>query len=66
MFTKIATAEKVKTVTGETVIIEKFRKDGTKREFFTPTIDGKQITKTMFARLYDARSFSLKLVRKAI
>ena len=66
MFTKIATVETLKVVTGDNtvnVVIEKFRKEGTKREFFTPSIDGKRITRTMFARLYEAESFAKKVLR---
>jgi len=32
----------------------KYQKNGTKRAFFRPEFNGKAISRTMFARLYDA------------
>lgn len=37
------------------VEINKFRKTGTNRIFWTPEIEGKRITKTMFARMSQAK-----------
>ena len=55
MFTKIATPEVI-TDNSKTVMVEicKFKKNGSSREFFAPEIGGKRLTRTMFARKYDA------------
>jgi hypothetical protein len=43
---------------GKSCEIVKVIKDGTKRTFFTCMVDGKYITRTMFARQYDANSLA--------
>ena len=40
--------------TKESVLVSKVQKDGTKRTFFKIEKDGKLITRTMYARLYEA------------
>jgi len=66
MFNKVATIETLTVVHNGNAVkveIEKFRKEGTKREFFTPSIDGKRLTRTMFCRLYEAENFAKQVVR---
>ena len=44
-----------------TINIKRTVKEGTKRVFFYPeTIEGKKITRTLFARLYDAERLAFK------
>ena len=42
-------------ISGIIVEIKKVRKDGTKREFFRVTYEGKSVSSTLWARLYDAK-----------
>lgn len=51
-FTKISRSSKLKCrKTGDVVEVYKYVKDGTKRVFFTPELNGKRLSKTMYARL---------------
>lgn len=61
-FNKIGTSEIIKK-NGIEIHIQKFQKEGTGRIFFTPTINGNAIVRTMFARLYDARNLSMKYLK---
>ena len=45
------------------VDIVKFRKDGTKREFFVPMFEGKRLNKTLFARKYDAVNLAKAFIK---
>ena len=56
-FEKLGTAETIR-AGGVVVKIEKFKKQGTGRIFFTPEIQGKRIISTMYARLYDAKNLA--------
>ena len=54
-FTKTNNVETFKNKeTGKTCTVARFVKDGTKRVFFTCEYEGVRLTKTMFARQYDA------------
>lgn len=53
------TVEKI-TKNNLTINIVKISKVGTKKVFFTPEIDGKRLTTTLFARLYDAKDLAKK------
>jgi hypothetical protein len=48
------------TVTNKKCTVARFVKDGTKRVFFSLEVEGKRITKTMFARQYDANNIARK------
>lgn len=48
------------TKNGLTISIVKVAKTGTKKVFFTPEIEGKRLTTTLFARLYDAKDLAKK------
>ena len=64
-FTNIYVSTKIKLANNSNVVvIHKARKEGTKREFFTPEFNGKKITTTMFARLSCAKSFSKSFLTK--
>ena len=56
-FEKLSTAG---TIRGGAVVIkiEKFKKQGTSRIFFSPEIEGRRIISTMYARLYDAENLA--------
>ena len=43
--------------------IKKVRKNWTKREFFRILLDGKIISKTLFARLYDAKRYARNYIK---
>lgn len=65
-FTKLNLVSKIKNSnTGEIVEIYKFRKDGTKREFFAPEFEGKKLTSTLWARLYDAEKLAKQFLNRA-
>lgn len=49
---------------GLTVSIVKVSKIGTKKVFFTPEIEGKRLTATLFARLYDARDLAKRFIKQ--
>lgn len=56
-FTTLNTASKIfNHKTGEVVTIFKVRKDGTKRIFFKPVINGQLIGRTLWARLCEAEN----------
>ena len=56
-FEALNTVSKLKK--GEKVVeIVKFKKVGTKRIFYVPMFEGKYITKTLFARMYDAETIA--------
>ncbi len=65
-FTKLYKALTLNVQVGQNVVpVEIFKvvKDGTKREFFSPEINGKRFTKTMFARMSEAERISASFVR---
>lgn len=41
---------------GRQIRYVKYRKHGTKTEFFNPEVDGKRLTPVMYARLWEAES----------
>lgn len=47
-----------------TIHIVKISKVGTKKVFFTPEIEGKRLTTTLFARLYDARDLAKQFLKQ--
>lgn len=56
-FVKISTSEILANADKSVKVkLVKFRKKGTQRIFFTPEVDGKRLTSTMFARLTGARN----------
>lgn len=64
-FTKLNLVQKIKnSKTNEIVEIYKFQKDGTKRVFFAPLFNDKQITPTLFARLYDAETLAKRFLNR--
>lgn len=44
------------------VDVVKYQKNGTKRTFWTPEIDSKRITKTMFSSLWEAENTARKFI----
>ena len=52
------------TKNGVTISIVKVAKTGTKKVFFTPEIEGKRITTTLFAKLYDAKDLAKKYLKQ--
>lgn len=49
----------------EKVIIYKYRKQGTKKEFFAPELeDGRRISSTLFARMYDAEKLAKRYLNR--
>lgn len=66
-FIKLHIVTKIKSSkTDEVVEIYKFRKEGTKREFFVPEVNGKRITTTLWNRLYDAENLAKKYLNRAV
>ncbi|MDL5044648.1 hypothetical protein QQ054_01115 [Oscillatoria amoena NRMC-F 0135] len=60
-FTKLNPVVTVKSKYVPDVIrIYKYKKDGTKRFFFNPELNGKRLTNTMFVRLWEAEDVSKK------
>lgn len=57
------TVEKI-TKNSLTISIIKISKVGTNKVFFTPEIEGKRLTTTLFARLYDARDLAKKFLKQ--
>lgn len=58
-FTTLNIAKTIKcSETGEMVTIFKVQKDGTKRIFFKPTVNGNPISRTLWARLCEAEGLS--------
>lgn len=65
-FTKLNLVSKIRNPkTGEIVEIYKVRKDGTKREFFSPEFEGKKLNSILWARLYDAENLANKFLNRA-
>ena len=65
---KVTTPRKIETIKyfENTVEIFKSTKVGTKSNYYFPqTADGKRISRTMFARKYDALSLGRKFLRTA-
>ena len=46
----------------KSVQIYKYQKENTKSFFFAPSFEGKRISKTLFARLYDAKDLASKFL----
>lgn len=58
-FTKLNTVKNIVNYkTNEVVTISKFQKDGTKRTFFVPEVNGKRINSTLFAKLSNAEQLA--------
>lgn len=69
-FTTLNVASKiVNPNTSEVVEVLKVKKDGTKRIFFKPVVEingeKKMITKTLWARLYDAEKLAKQYLNRA-
>ena len=61
-FTKLYTALNITENGEKTIRIQKVRKDWTKREFFkVEDMNGNNLARVMFSRLYDAKSYAMKI-----
>ena len=62
-FQRLTTSEIVKSQDRSiTVRIEKFQKIGTDRVFFAPEVNGLRISRTMYARKYDAKGLAKRYI----
>lgn len=58
-FTKVQTSTRiVNQITKEVVLVNKYRKEGTERYFYSPCVDDHRITSTMFSRLAEAEKLA--------
>ena len=63
-FNSTGTVVTIKNKKGDiSVSVERFVKDGTKRVFFAPIVNGLRINRTMFARLYDAERLAKQYIQ---
>lgn len=60
-FTKLEKSSII-TKNGMSVDVFKFKKEGTKREFFTPVYNEKRLTSTMFSRKYAPENYAKKFI----
>jgi len=60
-FTKLNTVSKI-TKNDIEVLIVKYIKTGTNRTFYRPEVEGLGVSKTMFARKYDAKNLATRYI----